>query len=130
MLNKSARPAILIDLKKDRIRIYKRTLHAIGNPQYILLLVNPEDRTIVILRSDRSDQRAFHLPQARPGDRLCVELNSKALVQNLRSMCDDWIDAYSYRIYGEIVKNEGAVQFRISESVSTSATRGKKNVGI
>jgi len=127
MFNKATRPAILIDLKKDRIRIYKRTLHAIGDPQYILLLVNPEDRTIVILRSDRSDQRAFHLPQARFDDKQCIELHSKALVQNLRSMCDDWIDGYSYRIYGEVVKNEGGAQFCISESVPTYGIRGQQN---
>ncbi len=124
MRSNSGRPAILIDLKKDRIRIYKRTLHAIGDPKYILLLVNPEDRTIVILPSDRDDQRAFRLPQARFDDKQCFELHSKALVQNLRSMCDDWIDDYSYRIYGEVVKNKRIAQFCISESMPTYGARG------
>jgi hypothetical protein len=41
-----ARPAILVDLKKYRIRIHKNTLHSIGNPKHILLLVNPEERTL------------------------------------------------------------------------------------
>jgi hypothetical protein len=126
MSNNSNRPAILIDQKKDRIRIYKSTLHAIGDPKYILLLVNPEDRTIVILRSDRDDQRAFRLPQARFGDYQCVELYSKALIQNLRGMCDDWIDDYSYRIYGDVVKNEGIAQFCISESIPAYGMRGLK----
>lgn len=124
MSSNSGRPAILIDLKKDRIRIYKRTLHAIGDPKYILLLVNPEDRTIVIVPSDRDDQRAFRLPQARFDDKQCFELHSKALVRNLRSMCNDWIDDYSYRIYGEVVKNEGIAQFCISESMPTYGARG------
>ena len=124
MISNSSRPTILIDLKKDRIRIYKRTLHAIGCPKYILLLINPEDRTIVILRSDRDDQRAFRLPQARFDDKQCFELHSKALIQNLRSMCNDWIDDYSYRIYGEVNKNEGVAQFCISEALPTYGTRG------
>ena len=124
MSNDSCRPAILNDLKKDRIRICKRRLHAVGDPKYILLLVNPEDRTIVILRSDRDDQRAFRLPQARFDDKQCFELHSKALVRNLRSMCDDWVDGYSYRIYGEVVKNEGIAQFYISESMPTYGMRG------
>lgn len=124
MSNNSSRPAILIDLKKDRIRIYKRTLHAIGDPEHILLLINPEDRTIVILRSNQNDQRAFRLPQARFADKQCFELRSKALIQNLRGMCDDWIDDYSYRIYGEVVKNEGIAQFSISEAMPTDGMRG------
>ena len=40
MSNNTSKPAILLDFKKDRIRIYKRTLHFIGDPAYILLLVN------------------------------------------------------------------------------------------
>jgi len=124
MSSNSSRPAISIDLKKDRIRIFKRTLHAIGDPKYILLLVNPEDRTIVILRSDRDDQRAFRLPQARFDDKQCFELHSKALIQNLRVMCEDWTEDYSYRIYGEVVKNEGIAQFRISESIPAFGIRG------
>ncbi len=117
MSHDSGRPAILIDLKKGRIRVSKRTIHAIGDPKYILLLVNPEDRTIVILRSDRDDQRAFRLPQARFDDRQRFELHSRALVRNLRGMCDDWVDGYSYRIYGEVVKNEGIAQFCIAKGI-------------
>jgi len=124
MSNNSGRPAILLDLKKDRIRIYKRTLHAIGDPKCILLLVNPEDRTLVILRSNDDDQRAFRLPGARFIDKQCFEIHSKALIQNLRGMCDDCIDDYSYRIYGEVVKNEGIVQFNILDAMPTYGMRG------
>lgn len=124
MCNNADSPVMLIDLKRDRIRIYKRALHAIDDPDYILLLVNPADRTIAILRSDRNDQRAFRLPQTRFLTQ-CVDICSKALIRNLRSMCDDWIDDYSYRIYGEIVKNEGMAQFCISKAVPTHGTRGQ-----
>ena len=120
----SARPAILIDLKKDRIRIYKKTLHAIGDPKYILLLVNPEERAIVILRSDMDDQRAVRLPQARFNDKQCFELHSKALIQNLRCMSADWVDDYSYRIYGDVVDSEGVAQFCISDALPTYGMRG------
>ena len=39
---------ILIDLKKPRIRIYKNTLHALGDPSHIDLFINPETHTIGI----------------------------------------------------------------------------------
>ena len=55
--NNIERPAILIDLKKYRIRIHKNTLRSIGDPNYILLLVNPEEHTLAILRSDRTAPR-------------------------------------------------------------------------
>lgn len=32
---------LLIDMKKYRIRIRKQTLHQLGDPSYIQLLINP-----------------------------------------------------------------------------------------
>ncbi len=32
---------LCIDLKKNRIRIHRQTLHLLGDPDYIQLLVNP-----------------------------------------------------------------------------------------
>ena len=118
MRNMFKPPALSIDLKKNRIRIYKRTLYAIGDPRFILLLVNPEDRSIVILSSNEKDQRAFRIPQMRNPDKQYIELNSKALVQNLRSMCQDWMDNRVYRIIGGVFENEGIVKFCISEAIA------------
>ena len=42
-MNKTLKPAILVDLKNPLIRIHKDTLYSIGNPEYILLLVNPKE---------------------------------------------------------------------------------------
>ena len=39
---------IVVDLKKFRIRIHRPTLHAIGDPKLIQLLVNPEKRAVAI----------------------------------------------------------------------------------
>ena len=118
------RPAITIDFKKDRIRIYKRTLHSIGNPEFIHLLVNPEERTLAILRSDRSDLRSYRLPKARFEDKQSFEITSKSLMRGLLGMCDDWQDNHSYRIYGDIVANEEVVQFNFADATMTFGTRG------
>ena len=42
----SLKPVLCIDLKKNRIRIHKLTLHMLGDPEYIQLLVNPQDSMI------------------------------------------------------------------------------------
>ena len=49
MKSKNTLLSISIDLKKNRIRIHKNTLHAIGSPSYILLLVNPVENSLAIL---------------------------------------------------------------------------------
>lgn len=102
------RPVVVVDLKKCRIRIHKNTLRSIGDPDYVLLLVNPEERTLAILHSDRSDPLAHHKPS---------ELYSRSLIKSLRDICSNWEDNQSYRLYGKVIPNEGLVLFRMDESV-------------
>lgn len=121
-VNNTAKPIILVDLKKYRIRIHKNTLHAIGNPDYILLLVNPEERTLAILRSDRSDMRAHHVTRASLENKKPFELYSHSLVKSLRALCSNWQANQSYRLYGEIILNEGVAQFHMSEFIPVNRT--------
>ena len=115
-----ARPVILVDLKKYRIRIHKNTLHSIGDPDYVLLLVNPEERTLAILRSDRSDSRAHHITKASLINKKPFELYSRSLVKSLRDICSNWQDNQSYRLYGEVIPNEGVARFHMDESVQVN----------
>jgi hypothetical protein len=115
--NNMAKPVILVDLKKHRIRIHKNTLHAIGDPDYVLLLVNPEERTLAILRGDRSDQRAHHITKASLENKKTFELYSRSLVESLRDLCGNWQDNQSYRLYGEIISSKGVAQFHMFVSV-------------
>jgi hypothetical protein len=115
--NNTARPVILIDLKKYRIRIHKNTLSSIGDPDHVLLLVNPEERTLAILCCDRSDPRAHHITMASLANKKPFELYSRSLVKSLRDICCNWQDSQSYRLYGEIIPNVGMAQFHMSEAV-------------
>ena len=42
-----------IDLKKYRIRVHKSTLHLLGDPRYIQLLINPSDQIVAIRSVER-----------------------------------------------------------------------------
>ena len=108
------RPAITIDFKKDRIRIYKRTLRSIGNPEFIHLLVNPEECTLAILHSDCSDLRSYRLPMARHNGKRSFEIFSKFLVRGMFDLCDEWEDNRLYRVYGDVVPNKGVVLFNLN----------------
>ena len=122
--NLSSQPAIALDFKKDRIRIYKRTLHSIGDPEYIQLLINPEDHILAIWRSDRFDLRAYRLPRLRFEDKQSFEITSRYLMKSLLGICNTWQENRLYRIYGEIIPNDGIVQFNLTEAVIACGTRG------
>ena len=60
-MNKNIQPTISISLKKPLIRIYKETLHLIGTPTHILLLVNPQEHSLIIIPSNKSDVKAHYV---------------------------------------------------------------------
>ncbi|MEI8390379.1 MAG: hypothetical protein WCG23_10910 [bacterium] len=116
--NKTLKPAISVNLKRPVIRIHKDTLHSIGNPDYVLLLVNPKEGTLAVLPSDRSDPKAHHISKKSLTNKKSFELYSSSLVKNLRNLCSDWENDKSYRIYGETVQNQDIIRFDMAEAVS------------
>ncbi len=59
-------PVICIDQNKYCIRIHKNTLHMIGDPKFIQLLINPEKLLILIRAANRSDQMTHGLDEDLP----------------------------------------------------------------
>lgn len=112
------RPLIVVDLKKHRIRIHKSTLSSIGSPNYILLLVNPGGFSLAILRSDRFNPRAHHIPSKVLESGKPIELYSRSLIKTLHDLCRDWQEHKSYRLYGDTIPNEGIVLFYMSDALS------------
>ena len=98
----SLKPVLCIDLKKNRIRIHKLTLHMLGDPEYIQLLVNPQDSMIAIRKSVRKDYLAHRVRYSKADSRYCYELYSTELLQALRHTGIYLEDNRSYRIYGAL----------------------------
>ena len=55
MAEKEYTPVILVDLAKDRIRIHRVTLNALQNPEYIMLIVNPVEKSLGIMHGKEGD---------------------------------------------------------------------------
>jgi len=112
----STRPCLLIDLKKNRIRIHKSTLHLLGDPEYIQFLVNPSDQSIVIRNSIKNDFLAHHIRWEIIGGKQCCDFYSYFLLKSLRDVNYEWEDKRSYRIYGKIHEKERLAMFPMKES--------------
>ena len=124
MENNSSRPTISIDYKQNRIRIYKRTLRLIGNPKNIFLLINPEEQVLVILGSDKSDKKVLNTKYSHTKSNQSYEISCKHLLKQLLTVCNNWQDNRLYRIYGEVLQNQNAVQFRLVDAFIACGTKG------
>lgn len=111
MSNSLPTSAISVDFKKTRIRIYKQTLALLGKPEYVQLLVNPAEMTLIILAVDQRTPEAHKvcLSDIHPED--SVELYSKSLINELGTLAVNPDVKYTYKIIGTKLPNIPAVLF-------------------
>lgn len=96
--------ALTIDLKRNRFRIHKHTLHGLGDPRYIQFLINPEDGYIAILGSDKPlvGGTANKVTLDNANSRKSVEFYSANLLNGIFKIFGKLDYQYSYRLSGEI----------------------------
>lgn len=109
--------SIAIDLKKGRIRIHKNTLHALHDPDYIQILINPQTKVIAIRKCTTKDKLYHHIKWKVLASHQCYEIHSKMLMDMLDRMCLNYMPGHTYRINGTAYPNEKLVAFKISDSV-------------
>jgi hypothetical protein len=115
--------AISIDLKNYLIRIHKKTLHSMDNPEYILLLINPETYTLAILKAKQFDSKAHKVDLGSMVNKKSFELYSRALLRNICSVCPFFKKNNLYRIYGEIDSDRSVALFDMSNAIQLNEER-------
>ena len=116
MSDNLARPMVLIDMAKNRIRIHRSTLAALGNPEFILLIVNPEEQTIGIMPGKRIDPGAHRVKTPSVLGKNCYELYSSGLIRKLREVREDWRHGGKYRMEGTVATGQLVVTFSMEEA--------------
>ena len=97
---------LTLDMKRNRIRIYRATPRALGDPAYIQFLINPEELYIAILGSEiplsGGTANRVKIPNSRLDGKLSVEFYSAALLDGIYSIFGVLDREYNYRLTGEI----------------------------
>ena len=104
---------ILIDVKKYRLRIYKSTLHELGDPMYIQLLVNPEKKHLVIVPVDKKksgDQTLIIGTNLNRSGQSC-EVYSMMFISKLCGITGKMDQGHSYRVKGEVIPSQRIALF-------------------
>ena len=110
----SQTPKISVDGRQNRIRIHKTTLYALGRPDCIVFLVNP-DRRVLAVASSSDVNRAYriHWERMRPS----FDVSSLSLVDEIYNLCPSWEKRYTYRIAGDLIEEEDMVVFLLDHAV-------------
>ncbi len=112
--------AVVLDYKKNRIRIYKSTLRAIGDPQYIQILVNPEKRILGVHAANRDDRysMAILLSQDWKDPENTYEVYSQYFLLKLAQLAGNINLKTNYRIVGTTLPAHGVALFPLDELIA------------
>lgn len=106
---------ISIDLKRNRIRIHKGSLHSIGDPTFIQLLVNTQRKLVAIRSVEKQtpSNQAYKLSKAVMASDFSIELYSRLFIQTLISEFDCFQGNGLYRMSGTVFTREHAAIYSI-----------------
>ena len=105
--------SIAVDLKKYRLRIHKSTLHLLGDPKYVQLLVSP-DHTMVAIRSveyQRAGDQSHRINQRMMASDNSIEIYSRLFTEMLLSVAGQLDTKKVYRLTGRVFSEQGAALF-------------------
>lgn len=107
-------PSLVIDLRWNRIRIHKQTLHLLGDPEYIQLLLNPVSHTFAIKKSKDGEHQAYKL-RTLPAGKSC-ELHSKILLNTMSDVFLYLDIGQTYRITGTYNRRCNLAHFSLKDA--------------
>ena len=114
--------SMTIDIKQYRIRIHKNTLHALGDPKRIQLLLHPSESIIMV----RSPQKGEPYGQEervvfdKPGNQGTFQLYSKELINRIQRIYPCFENNQVYRLYGTLRPELHAASFSFDDMQSAA----------
>ena len=110
-----ANPTLLlsVDMKKYRIRVHKATLHLLGDPPYIQLLINPSAQVVALksVRRSTSGDQAHRVSKKKLQSTNSIEIYSKYFIDKLNELVPDLSDGCCYHMTGKLVPSEKLAVF-------------------
>lgn len=118
-------PAMSLDMKRKRIRIHKSTLHILNDPDYIQLLINPEEYIMIIQSSSSADHLSHKINWLSISENQCCELHSKNLIIRLSEVFPFLDCETTFRVNGNYIQEYNLVYFNLKECNCISVSEGK-----
>ena len=112
---------IRIDTKYNRICIHRKTLNAIDNPRFIHLGYQAKTKELMVLGTWVDDRKSIRVRYNSSGS---FYINSKGLIEGIRSVSNILLDDASYLAAGKKADSLPAISFSLSEAVAVAEIEG------
>ena len=110
-------------LNDSTIRIFKKTVRAIGTPPFLQFLIHPDGRSMVMQPCETRSFTTIRVPKNVYSDNGKTQAYSKGLCRLLANKLN-WDINCSYRIPGRLIPHQQIVVFDLSQATVTSQSSG------
>ena len=110
-------------LNGSTIRIFKKTVRAIGTPPFLQFLIHPDGRSMVMQPCDTRSFTTIRVPKNVYSDNGKTQAYSKGLCRLLANKLN-WDINCSYRIPGRLIPHQQIVVFDLSQATVISQSSG------
>ena len=116
MSNDNPEVNMTIDIKKHRIRIHKDTVHGLGDPAAIQLLVDTRNLVFAICAANAQTPRehTHMLYPGKIGTDASYDIYSRGFVEAFCDLVDGLDHNCSYRMTGRLINKKRAAVFSLS----------------
>lgn len=114
------RTKISLSCKNMRLVLYKKTVQALDNPEYIRLLLNADTKMLAIQACRFRDPGAIYVRKLEGGTRF-HSFPSKNLIVLIWKLCQ-WDDYSTYQITGTVHSGYNLVCFDLKQAVRRKDT--------
>lgn len=113
---------VVVDTRKDRIRFRKATLHLLGDPDRIQLLVHPEKKLVAIrtVEKERAGDQSYKISQNVFTSDFCFEIYSRSFIIELFRLVGK-LETGCYRMSGRVLPMEHAAVFYLNSLIRYDA---------
>lgn len=94
----------------------KSVVMKLGYPQYVLFLIDEESKQIAIQKSAEGETNAVSFYKEKKSGVLSVRWNGRDLLSSIASMMGWNLEQMSFKVYGELIKDEGAILFDLKSA--------------
>ena len=120
------RSGIVIDIPRSRIRVHKKTIHSMGDPRFIQLLINPDTRKIGLVCCSKNAYSSIYVDPKIMASRNCFEIHGKLLVERLAELFPNWDSGKCYYIPTSIKTEANDVFFSMADYMPIKASEVDK----
>ena len=103
---------LTLNLRDDTILLGEGVLNALDHPQQVQLLLNKDEKMLLLRACSIEDQQALVVPD---GDVSVCEISGRSLLRKIRQMVG-WDDDCPRLCYGEYLPAHQAIRFNLMEA--------------